>query len=68
MAKKYLDLTTERKVPRLAIDQRPTRLPFIRDRGRLRVVVLGRWWSPWALLALACVGAGIALALLGRAR
>lgn len=67
---KWIELKTERKSPRLAIDQRPTWLPFIRDRGRWRVIALGRWWSPWALLALAFIGAGAwaLLRLAGRAR
>lgn len=62
---KWTDLTTDRKMPHLTIDQRPSWLPLIRDRGRWRVIALGLWWSPWSLLALAFVGAAAAWALLG---
>ena len=70
MPRPMIELTTERKSPRLAIDQRPTWLPFIRVQRRLRVDALGRYWSPWALLALAFIGAGVwaLLRLAGRTR
>jgi hypothetical protein len=70
MSKEWIELTTEEKTPRLTVDPQPTHSPFIRWRGRLWLRTPVRWLTPWALLALALVGAGaiMLLRLVGRAR